>query len=149
MVNGGSVLFWSTPGVRDQAPLTIATGATQAPFAAAAMRQALAQEGSLGYKASAPLLWVDWCSAAGCPDADIPFNPKQIQIMETHYFATPAPLTRDVVVRLKTGQDVQAQKGAWCGKCLNLDCEVVRVSVFRLLCGWVLEIIAVRFCFIY
>ena len=67
-----------------------------------------------GYYAWCNLFWLDLETQAGCPDAAIPLSLKQMKLMENHYFSTPAPMKREVVVRVKEGFDVMANKGLIC-----------------------------------
>ena len=89
----------------------MAQGATSAPFDTKHYEQVMGNDPEGGYSANCNLFWLDLGTQAGCPDAAIPLSLKQMRIMEQHYFKTPAPLKRELVVRVTEGFDVMANRG--------------------------------------
>ena len=96
-------------GIRDQQPLAIAAGATQQPFANASLKHGLSS--GAGYKAGGSLWWLNMHA---CTDAMIPISQKQVNVLQAHYFAVPAMITRDIVVRVKEGEIANTFKGPCC-----------------------------------
>ena len=105
-------MYWvCIRGILKAAPLTIAQGATSHPFLVSAYEQVIANNPDDGYQASGNLFWLDLETQADCPDAAIPFSLKQVKLMESHYFSKPAPIKREVVIRVKEGFDIMANRG--------------------------------------
>ena len=76
------------------------------------------------YKASCNLFWLDLNAQSGTSDSRTPLSPKQIQGLEDHYFRTPAPIHKDIVVPLTEGVDPLKEKGSLGGN-NNHACVVI------------------------